>query len=105
MENSLRVFVLEFGNQERKTMVWRFNENKKMQSKNNKINILDLMKTSHSLPKIIEFNVFGISVDIISHINRQCICFSFTYNWNYKRSIEISFLFWRLHVEFNKTKK
>lgn len=31
-------------------------------------------------------------------INTQCIDFGLTINWNWKKSVEISFLFWR--VEF-----
>lgn len=39
------------------------------------------------------------------HINRECVSFGFTINWNLKPSIEIDFLFWRFNIEWNKKKR
>lgn len=46
---------------------------------------------------------FGpLSVDVTRHINRQCVAIGLCLNWNFKPSIEIEFLFWKLYVEWSR---
>ncbi len=39
---------------------------------------------------------------IYRFINKECISFGFTINWNYHFEIEIDFLFWRINYMFWK---
>jgi len=37
-----------------------------------------------------------MKVEVGRFINTQCIDFGLTINWNWRKSVEISFLFWRI---------
>lgn len=52
--------------------------------------------------EIIDVKWGKFNFDIYRHINRQCVSFGVTLNWNFKPSIEIDFLFWRLYLEYDK---
>lgn len=41
------------------------------------------------------------NIHIGRFINKQCICFSFCINWNWRPGIEVSFLFWTLGIEID----
>jgi len=37
-------------------------------------------------------------------INKQCICFGFTYSWNMEYAVEIDFLFWNIDIILKQKK-
>ena len=56
------------------------------------------MKTKHRWTW--EKRVWRFNLDASRHINRQCLSFGFTLNWNWKNSVEVDFLLWTFHIEY-----
>lgn len=47
-----------------------------------------------------ETRIWRFNLDASRHINRECITLGFCLNWNYKPSLEVDFLLWTLHIEY-----
>lgn len=53
---------------------------------------------------VFERRIWRFYMYVCPHINSQCVCLGITINWNYRPSVEVDFMFWRLHVEYTAPK-
>jgi hypothetical protein len=49
-----------------------------------------------------ETRVWRLNFEIHENINRQCLCFGFALNWNWRPSIEAGFLFWTMELQYSR---
>jgi hypothetical protein len=45
-----------------------------------------------------------LTFELSNHINNQCVSFGVCFNWNFRPSLEVDFLFWRLFIQYGKKK-